>query len=114
MGNKYSKDRLRDEIKSDVLTLTIGILDEFQEEWGYLWGGGRPGKNGEWVGGSENPTENEQRFREKWIYFRKYVLDNGNDVIRSLHDILSTYSIEWQRYRTNFIVNNQRRGQDES
>lgn len=82
-------------IKSKILTLTIGILDECEQTWGYLWGGGRPlfskGDYVKWIGGKldDECTDNESRFRDMWVDFRKYVLDSGNDTIDELTEAIT-------------------------
>ena len=80
MGNQYSKERLQGEVKANILTLSIGILDEFEQTWGYLWGGGRPDRKGKGVGGTpdEHLEDNERAFREKWLDLRKKVLETGH------------------------------------
>lgn len=105
------KDERPDFVRKSVLTLSIGILDECEHIFGYLWGNGRPkfdrGRYVGWIDGltDDELSENQAKFRDMWADFRKYVLDNGNDTIDELTGKL--FGI----YRTNFKID--RRGNDE-
>ena len=88
-----SKKRLLNNIKKKFDTTIIGSLAAFEEEFGYLWGHGKP---------LEELTDDELDFRDMWNDVRAKILDNGNFNLRSAQTEISQYTLSWNRYVTKF------------
>jgi len=93
-----SKKRLLNNIKKKFDTTTIGSLAIIEEFFGELWGHG--------INYNEL-TEEELEWREAWEEARTKILDLGNSNLRASQSEISQYTISWNRYVTNFIVNNE-------
>lgn len=63
------------EIKTRIRTAFIFAIAEFEREFGYLWN--HENEN-------EDLSDEEYEWYEKYLKFRKAVLDNGNYQIRCI------------------------------
>jgi len=90
-----SKLRLMNNIDKRFKTTMIGALSLFEDIFGELWGE----KN-------DNPNEEEKYWRERWEKARTSILNNGNAQLRAALEELDTYTMQWNKYKTNFIVKN--------
>lgn len=88
---KQSKERLEKIAETKLKTSFIGALNQFEIEFGHLWGLN-----------STQPTPEQQEMRKKWDRVRTSVLNNGNNQIRNLKKELEYYDIKWNRYHVEF------------
>ncbi len=93
----FSKTRLLNNLKKKFDTTTIGSLAIFEEEFGFLWGHGKP---------YSQLNEDEKDWREVWSRARTYILDLGNSNLRASQSEISQYTLTWNRYVTNFVIKN--------
>ena len=92
-----SKRRLSNILKKKFDTTIIGSLAAFEERFGELWGHGL----------SMDDLDEDQRYwREAWMETRSKVLDNGNANLRAAQNEISQYTLSWNRYVTNFNIDN--------
>ena len=89
-----SKQRLISNIEKKFKTTMIGSLARFEEEFGFLWGLG-----------NDKRTPEQQEWYEKWQYVRTEILNNGNNQLRACLDELAQYTLTYNQYHTQFIVN---------
>ena len=68
-------------------------LDQFEREFGYVWGHGE-----------EQPTMEQQEMRKVWEKVRNNILNNGNNQIRNLETEMEYYTMEWNRYHYDLPV----------
>jgi len=73
----------------------IGALAAFEDMFGDLWG----------LDNDSPPTNEQMENLEKWRKVRATILDKGNSNLRACLDEISQYSIKWDRYKIDFIVN---------
>ena len=80
-----------------IQTVMIGSLAAFEDNFGYLWGHGKP---------ERDLSEQELIFRQElWEPVRATILHNGNNQIRLVTDELKHYSgIQWDKYKTQLVV----------
>lgn len=90
-----SKQRLVNNIVKKFNTTTIGSLAIIEETFGFLWGHGI----------SYNQLDEDQKdWREAWSEARTKILDLGNSNLRASQSEISQYTINWNRYVTNFVI----------
>lgn len=90
-----SKNRLKKVVKKNCTTIMIAALDEFEKEFGDLWGNGQP---------EDQLTDEQRDMLEGWKYVREQILNRGNSKIRATSDEIDQYSISWKRYTYKFIT----------
>jgi len=95
---KHGPERNLKSLSIKNLLRTIGSLAIIEEFFGELWGHG--------INYNEL-TEEELEWREVWEEARTKILDLGNSNLRAAQSEIDQYSIAWNRYVTNFIVNNE-------
>jgi hypothetical protein len=88
-----SKRQLIYNIEKKFKTTMIGALSRFEEIFGYLWGHGK-----------ENLTQTEKEFKRLWERARTEILDNGNNQLRTAIDEINHYTVEFQKYKTDFLI----------
>lgn len=88
-----SKKQLAYNIERKFKTTMIGALARFEEIFGYLWGHGK-----------DKLTQTELEFKKMWDKARTEILDNGNNQLRTALDEINHYSVEFQKYKTEFII----------
>jgi hypothetical protein len=76
-------------------TTMIGAIASFEENFGYLWGHGKP---------VADLTENETSFREKWELTRTEILNKGNSQLRAALEEINHYDLSWKKYHTTLII----------
>jgi hypothetical protein len=99
---KGDQDQLIKNITKKIQTVMIGSLASIEDNLGHLWGHGTP---------DEYLSETELEIREKWFDARERILDLGNDKKKAAEYEIGQYTVSWNRYHTEFII--QKRGQDE-
>jgi len=90
---KQSKERFFKIAEKKIKTSFIGALDQFEREFGYVWGHGE-----------EQPTMEQQEMRKVWEKVRNNILNNGNNQIRNLETEMEYYTMEWNRYHYDLPV----------
>lgn len=90
-----SKKRLMNNIKKKFNTTIIGSLASFEENFGFLWGHGKP---------YNELTESQKENRKLWEETRNQILDKGNFNLRSAQTEISQYTLSWNRYVTKFVA----------
>lgn len=93
--DESSKAQLLKIIETKLKTSFIAPLDYFENAFGILWGHGKS---------VSQLTNEERKFREIWNDIRNDVLNNGNNQIRAVKNELEQYSVTWNRYKVNFLV----------
>jgi len=85
-------------VEKKFQTAIIGALARCEEYLGELWGHGL----------DDSELTNEQLdFKENiWENLRKDILDYGNSQLRNALDEMDTYTISWNKYKTDFIIKN--------
>ena len=96
--NKYSKQRLAENLKKKFQTTIIGSLAAFEERFGFLWGHGLP---------MEELTPEQIKYREDWQSARTSILDLGNSNLRAAQGEIDQYTMSWDRYIVNFDIKEQ-------
>lgn len=91
----YSKKKLMETINKRMKTTMIGALDSFEKAFGHLWGHGLH---------ESELTEEQKEFRKIWEETRAEVLDKGNNQLRASMGELANYTMQWNRYRMEFVV----------
>jgi hypothetical protein len=88
-----SKKRLSNIISTKVKTSFIGSISTCENNFGFLWGHGKP----------ENELDEEEfSMREIWENVRAQILDNGNSQLRATMNEIQNYTITWDRYHLDF------------
>lgn len=95
-----SKQRLCKIVGKKTQTCFIGALAAFEDTFGFLWGHGKE---------TEDLDENERKMRNLWENTRTHVLNHGNQQLRSMQNEISNHLVSWQRYRTNFVIKDERK-----
>ena len=96
--NKSSKQKLEATLSKYLQTVMIGALDDFERNFGKLWGHGLP---------VEKLTDAQKQGREIWEKARTSILDRGNLKIKHMKSELSRYTVHWNRYITKFKIKDQ-------
>jgi hypothetical protein len=91
----YSKKRLINTITKKIKTTMIGAIAACEEHLGYLWGHGKP---------IHELNEQEQHWRVVWEELRNLILNKGNTQLRAALEELSCYSLNFNKYRTEFMI----------
>jgi hypothetical protein len=92
----HSKKRFIKTMSTKFKTTMIGALAAFEEDFGYLWGHGKQ---------EDELTLEEKKCRELWNETRTAILNKGNNQLRATIDELSHYTLKWEKYQTQFIIN---------
>jgi len=95
-----SKRQLMYNIEKKFKTTMIGALSRFENLFGYLWGHGK-----------EHLTASEKEFKKMWEEVRTEILDNGNTQMRTALDEINHYAVEFQKYKTDFMLNKENRNE---
>jgi len=93
---KKYRERLKKIISTKIQTTMIYPLSEFEKAFGHLWGHGK----------TDDLTNDEQVFREKWIQCRNSILNNGNQQKRNANTEIDMHDIIWNGYKAVFVFNN--------
>lgn len=88
-----TKQQLLQNLEKKFKTTMIGALARFEENFGELWGHGKT-----------KLTEVEEEWREIWDETRTEILNNGNNQLRAAQDELAAYSVNREKFKTEFIV----------
>ena len=95
---KYSEDtkeqmkkRLKKIASKKIDTTMIFPLSQFEENFGSLWGHGKP---------IEALSQEEALNRRKWTEMRTNILNMGNQQKRGLCNEIDMHDIVWLRYQT--------------
>lgn len=88
-----SKKRLISIIEKKFKTTMIGSLATFEETFGYLWGHGE-----------QSLSEEQAEFRRMWDEVRTEILNKGNNQLRAAQDEIASYTMTWDKYKTDFII----------
>lgn len=88
-----SKKRFFKIAEKKIKTSFIGALDQFEREFGYVWGHK-----------VEHPTVEQEEMREIWEKVRNNILNNGHNQIRNLETEMEYYTMEWDRYQYDLPV----------
>jgi hypothetical protein len=90
-----SKKRLVKNIEKKFKTTMIGALASFENVFGELWG----------IDKEEcDLTKEEMMWLNKWNNTRNQILNNGNSQLRAAIEEIMEYTMSWNRYKTDFIV----------
>ena len=90
----HSKKKLISNIEKKFKTTMIGALARFEDEFGYLWG----------LGSDQPLTGSQKEWYEKWQFVRTEILNNGNNQLRACLDEIAQYTMTYNQYHTQFIV----------
>ncbi len=93
--DEFSKKRLLNNLEKKFNTTIIGSLAVFEEEFGHLWGHGKP---------YSELDDDQKELRKNWKRARVRILDNGGSNLRAAQSELSQYSFKWNRYVTHFDI----------
>lgn len=93
---QYSKDRLCKNIAGKIRTTMIGSLAIIEQELGYLWG----------LNEDRRLTPEEEEMLIIWEDIRTRILDLGNNNIRMAEEEIDSYTLNWNKFKTNLIFNN--------
>lgn len=85
-----SKKRLLANVSKKFRTTMIGALSAFEKRFKHLW-------------------EQYPELEELWLEARTEVLDIGNNNLRAAEQEISEYTITWDRYRTEFVFNQEKK-----
>jgi hypothetical protein len=88
-----SRNRLNENMRKRVETTMIGALAIFEDYFGEMWGQGK------------KPNEldrDEAYYKGQWEQVRTEILNKGNKQIRICEEELSEYTVEWNKYNTQF------------
>lgn len=88
-----TKHQLSQNLEKKFKTTMIGALARFEENFGELWGHGKAKLN-----------ETEEEWRQIWDDTRTEILNNGNNQLRAAQDELAGYSVNREKFKTEFIV----------
>ena len=77
----------------------IGALDSFEAEFGDQWGHGLD---------IEDLTPEQIEKRKVWNAVRTDILNKGNNQLRAAQEEIAQYTMTWDKYRTEFIINKDR------
>jgi hypothetical protein len=92
-SNNETKDRLKKISNKKFTTCFIYALDQFEKEFGKLWGAGKP---------INLLNSDESRNRDKWEKIRTNILNNGNKQARAMCSELDLYSLDFIGYKMEF------------
>ena len=90
------KKRLINNIEKKFRTAMIGTLARCEEQLGFLWGHGQD---------TNTLDKNQREFRVVWENLRTEILNHCNNQLRTAIEEVSQYTITWNQYKTNFIIN---------
>jgi Mg2+ and Co2+ transporter CorA len=90
-----SKKRLMKNIEKKFKTAMIGTLARCEEQLGFLWGHGIDAKF---------LTTEQKRYRDIWDNLRTEILNHCNSQLRASMEEMLQYTINWNQYKTDFIV----------
>ena len=88
------KDIVKQCIGQKFLTTMIYPLDQFEQDFGYIWGHGKK---------DSELTDEEKVNREKWLDLRDRVLDKGNQQKRNALKELAKFNITQPVFHTKFL-----------
>jgi hypothetical protein len=88
-----SKKRLLINVSKKFRTTMVGALAAFEKKFKHLW-------------------EEYPELRQLWEEARTEVLDIGNNNLRAAEQEISEYTITWDRYRTEFVFNQNQENRD--
>lgn len=83
-----SKDRLAKIAKTKVTTTFIGAIEQFEKNFGFIWGHGKH---------ESELTEEELVMRDVWNECRKAIMDKGHEQIRGLTSEIENHTLSWNR-----------------
>ena len=84
------KKRLSNIISTKMRTSFIGSISIYEENFGFLWGHGKP---------DSDLDENEIAMKQVWETARSRILDNGNSQLRASVNEVNNYTIDWNMHR---------------
>lgn len=90
-----SKRQLMELVENNCKTIMIGALEEFEKEFGFLWGQDQDKKS---------LTQEQIEFKKKYLKARNKVLTRGNNKIRGTISEMSNYTVRWDRHKTVFVI----------
>lgn len=90
-----SRNRLVKIIEKKIMTVGVGAIATFEEEFGHLWGLGLD---------QSKLTERQVKWKEVWIEVRNEILNRTNDQVRAVYNEFKQYAVKWNRYKTNLKV----------
>ena len=90
-----SKKRLSTIFTTKMKTSFIGAISSCENNFGFLWGHGKP---------EEDLTDEEQGMKKIWDEARAEILDNGNTQLRAALNEINNYSIAWDRYHMDLDI----------
>ena len=91
-----SKKRLIGSVERKFKTTMIGALASFEERFGSAWGHGKE---------TADLTAEESENRGIWNDVRTDILNKGNNQLRAAQEEIAQYTMTWDKYRTEFLVN---------
>lgn len=95
--NRYNpKQYLIETMRTRITTTFIGALDEFEQNFGYLWAHNE----------DREKTETEQQFFELYQLVRQNILDKGNYQRRCLTNEMNGFDIKMSRYTIHMPIKN--------
>lgn len=97
----YSKKRLVNTVKKKIQTTMIGAVAACEQYFGELWGHGKS---------PEELNEGEIFWRDRWEELRNEILNKGNTQLRAALEEISLYTLDFNKYRADFIVRKEQDG----
>lgn len=92
---EQSRKRLDRIVTSKLRTTFIGAIAAFEEDFGFLWGCGKP---------QDQLTDSEKEFAQLWQNTRTKVLNKSNNQLRAVRTELANHIVSWNRYRLDLLV----------
>lgn len=92
----HSRDTLKRNVGVKFKTTMIGALDKFEKMFGELWAHGIH---------EDDLTPEELEWRQRWDIVRTQVLNNGNNEQRAALAEIDQYTVKFNNYQYEFIVN---------
>jgi hypothetical protein len=103
-----SKKRFIKTLETKMKTAFIGPLNEFEKQFGFLWGDSNYNSTNVAARQLKECLDNagidETIWLEVWNQIRERILTNGNNQLRALLTELETYTLHWNRYRMDLKV----------
>jgi len=94
----HSKNVLKKHIQTKFKTTMIGSLDQFEQNFGHLWGHGLD---------DVELTDEQFDMRELWQLTRTEILNNGNNQLRAALAEVDNNTIHYIKNQYEFLVEKQ-------
>ena len=91
----HSKKQLIAAIQRKMKTTMIGAIASIEDQFGALWGHGKP---------LSALSPEEQDWRERWEETRSEILDKGNKQLRAAVDEVAQYTLTWNKFQMELLV----------